>query len=63
MPTLSITGMSCQHCVASTQKALEGIAGVSDVKVNLEKNEAVYEGDVNIEEVKDVVRKIGFTVN
>ncbi|HID69685.1 MAG TPA: heavy-metal-associated domain-containing protein, partial [Desulfobacterales bacterium] len=39
MATVSIKGMSCQHCVASTKKALEEIDGITNVDVNLEKNE------------------------
>ena len=38
MATVSIKGMSCPHCVASTKKALEAIDGISNVDVNLEQN-------------------------
>jgi copper chaperone len=62
MPTVSIKGMSCQHCVASTKKALEEISGISNVEVNLEKNEARYDGDVDINIVKDAIKRIGFEV-
>lgn len=33
--SLKIDGMSCQHCVMSVQKALDGVAGIkqSDVTV------------------------------
>ncbi len=62
MATVSIKGMSCPHCVASTKKALEEIAGISNVEVNLEKAEATYNGDVNIEEIKEAIVKIGFEV-
>ncbi|MBU1454475.1 MAG: cation transporter, partial [Proteobacteria bacterium] len=30
MATVAIKGMSCQHCVASTKKALEGVPGVTN---------------------------------
>jgi copper chaperone len=62
MPTVSIKGMGCQHCVASTKKALEEISGISNVEVNLEKNEARYDGDVDINIVKDAIKRIGFEV-
>ena len=62
MATVSIKGMSCPHCVASTKKALEEIPGVSNVEVNLEKAEASYDGDVNIDIVKEAIVKIGFEV-
>ena len=60
MATISIKGMSCQHCVASTTKALEEISGISNVKVDLEKAEASYDGDVNIDVVKEAIARIGF---
>lgn len=62
MPTISIKGMSCAHCVASTKKALEEISGISDVKVDLEKGEASYDGDVDIDAVKEAITAIGFEV-
>lgn len=62
MATVSIKGMSCQHCVASTKKALEDIDGVTNVDVNLEKNEASYDGDVDAGVVKEAITKIGFEV-
>ena len=62
MVTVSIKGMSCQHCVASVKKALEALDGISHVEVDLEKNEARYEGDVGAEVVKEAITKIGFEV-
>ncbi len=35
--TLAIDGMSCGHCVASVQKALAGVAGLTDAKVSVGK--------------------------
>ncbi|MBQ8229566.1 MAG: heavy metal translocating P-type ATPase [Clostridia bacterium] len=48
--TLKIEGMMCQHCVAHVTKALQGVAGVTAVEVNLKKKTAVIE---LVEEVKD----------
>ena len=62
MATVSIKGMSCPHCVASTKKALEEIDGVSNVEVSLEKNEASYDGDVDAAIVKEAILKIGFEI-
>ena len=60
MATVKIKGMRCQHCVDSTQQALEKIARISDVKVDLEKGEATYQGDVDVRIVKEAILKIGF---
>lgn len=40
---LQVTGMMCQNCVKHVTKALEGIEGVSDVKVDLESGTATCE--------------------
>ena len=62
MKTVKVTGMRCQHCVNSTKGALEGIAGVSNVSIDLDKGEVSFEGDVPMEAVKEAVAKIGFEV-
>lgn len=60
MATISIKGMSCQHCVASVTKALEGIPGIINVNVDLEKGEARFDGDVDKDIIKKAITKIGF---
>ena len=62
MNTIKVKGMSCQHCVASTTKALQELDGISNVVVDLEKGEAHYEGDVELEAIKAAISKIGFEV-
>lgn len=64
MPTLNVQGMSCNHCKMSVTKALSDIPGVKDVDVSLEKAEASWTetASVDIEKVKDAIRRIGFDV-
>ena len=64
MPAIKVKGMSCQHCVASVTKALSGIAGITDVRVNLEKGEATFKENspVSMETIKDAITRIGFEV-
>lgn len=64
MATVKIKGMRCGHCVSSVTKALETIAGVSNVKVDLAKGEASYDEitPVNIDKIKAAVDAIGFEV-
>ena len=40
---MKIEGMMCQHCVAHVTKALQGVAGVAEVEVNLKKKTATVE--------------------
>ena len=42
MPTLTVKGMSCNHCKQAVTQALEALPGVSDVNVDLEKGEATW---------------------
>ncbi len=62
MATIKIKGMSCQHCVASTTKALEAVPGISAVEVDLDKGEARYQGEADKDAVKSAIEKIGFEV-
>ncbi len=62
--TLKIQGMSCNHCVMAVTKALNGIDGVKDVNVDLEKGEATFnrEDSVDLDQVKKQVELEGFSV-
>ena len=62
MATIQIKGMSCKHCVASVTSALQGISGISDVNVDLDRGEASYQGDVDEQQVAQAVAAIGFEV-
>lgn len=62
MTTIKIKGMNCQHCVGATRKALENVTGISNVQVDLEKGEATFDGQVDIQTVKEAIAKIGFEV-
>lgn len=61
--TIAIEGMHCQHCVAAVNDALAAVAGVTSVKVSLEKNNAVVEGEgLNDAALKAAVEDTGFDV-
>ena len=62
--TLDIEGMMCAHCQAHVQKALEGVAGVTQVVVSLEENKATVTTDAVVEdqELIDAVTESGYKV-
>ena len=62
--TLSIEGMMCGHCQATVEKALKGIAGVSEVVVSLEDKNAVVtaEESVSADALKAAVVDAGYEV-
>ena len=48
---LEVQGMTCEHCKAKVEKALEKIEGVEEVKVSLFKKQAKVKGE-NLEDEK-----------
>jgi copper chaperone len=62
MTTVKIKGMRCQHCVKSATKALQVLDGVANVRVDLEKEQATFDGDVSRDVIKEAIAKIGFEV-
>jgi copper chaperone len=62
MTVIKIKGMSCQHCVGATKKALEAIEGISNVQVDLTLGNATFEGKVDLQTVKEAIARIGFEV-
>ncbi len=64
MRTIKIAGMSCEHCVKRVTKALEGLPGVKNVKVSLEKGEATFEAppELTLEEIAKAISEAGYQV-
>jgi len=64
MPSITVKGMTCNHCVMSVTKALEAIPGVTGVKVDLLSGRASFEeaAPVDLAVVKKAIEKIGFEV-
>lgn len=60
--TLPISGMTCDHCVGTVRRALEGVPGVDSAKVDLAANQAevVFEGDESL--LRAAVEKAGYGV-
>jgi copper chaperone CopZ len=62
--SLSVQGMSCMHCAGTVKKAVESVAGTSDVVIDLdgEKVEFKTEEKDNIEKVKAAIERAGYSV-
>ncbi len=60
--TISVDGMSCDHCANKVKNALESINGISKVKVNLNKKEVViyYKENINIEKIETTINDLGY---
>lgn len=62
--TIRIEGMSCGHCTARVTKALEALAGITAVAVDLEAGTAVIEADDSVtdEILKEAIDDAGYDV-
>ena len=62
--TLTVAGMTCQHCVMAVTKALDKLPGLKNLKVDLAKGEATFENTQNIPRasVRQAVEDAGYKV-
>jgi copper chaperone len=63
--TLKVQGMTCQGCVRSVKKVLEGVPGVNDAEVSLERGEARVSFDparAGPAQLRDAVEQAGYGV-
>jgi len=64
MKTVTIEGMSCNHCVMAVTRALEEIDGIKNVKVDLKKGRATFDEErpIDSETVKAKIEDAGYRV-
>ena len=62
MQSIKVKGMSCEHCREAVSRAIKSVPGVSSVVVDLKNGEARWtEADkLDINQIKDAVRRVGF---
>lgn len=61
MKTYHIEGMNCNHCRMSAEKAILGVAGVTQANVDLQKKEAYVEGTASADAIIKAIEEVGFT--
>ncbi|MFC1682680.1 SO_0444 family Cu/Zn efflux transporter [Candidatus Zixiibacteriota bacterium] len=62
--TLSISGMTCEHCVRMVSRALKEVAGVHSADVDLKAGKARVEGEnLNLEDLRRSVEELGYIVD
>ena len=57
---LRITGMNCQHCRATVERAISSVEGVDNVSVDLTTGMACVDGNADADTIADAVRAAGF---
>jgi copper chaperone CopZ len=60
--TLSVTGMTCQNCVRHVRRALESVAGVVDVAIDLATGrvDVRYEGESRVDALLAAIASAGY---
>lgn len=60
---LTISGMSCGHCVGSVSGALKGVAGVGKADVSIGSAVVDYDpAQASLEQLRDAVEDHGYAV-
>ena len=61
---IKVTGMSCEHCVNRVTKAIESIAGIKDVQVDLKSGEATFDKpeEMSMNDIVKAIKKTGYEV-
>jgi copper chaperone len=62
--TISVKGMSCNHCVMAVKKALMELEGVTGAEVDLQKGQAtfVHDAPVDMGTVRTRLERAGYEV-
>ena len=63
--TLNVQGMTCNHCKMAVTNALQELAGVNSVAVELQAGTVEVEYDeakVNVEQLKDAIEEQGYDI-
>lgn len=63
--TISVYGMTCTSCKNKIELSLEEIKGINKVDANPKKNQVKihYTKDINMKEINETIKKIGYSVN
>lgn len=57
---LTVTGMTCEHCVRAVTQALENVPGVDKADVTLEPGQAVVHGQADTSAMIAAIEEEGY---
>ncbi|MFB6124438.1 MAG: heavy-metal-associated domain-containing protein [Halanaeroarchaeum sp.] len=58
--TLTVTGMSCEHCEKTVSEALLDVAGVTDASADADADVATVAGDADVDALVAAVEAAGY---
>jgi len=61
--TITVEGMSCEHCEGTVEEALRDVSGVTDATADREAEQAVVEGEADAAALVGAVEDAGYTAS
>lgn len=58
--TITVEGMTCEHCEQTVEEALEGVQGATEASADRESESATVEGTVDAGVLVDPVNDAGY---
>lgn len=58
----TVSDMTCNHCKATIEKALQSVNGITNVTIDVDAKKVEVEGSADEEEIKRVIQNAGYTV-
>lgn len=58
--TITVEGMTCEHCEQKVVDALEGVPGVSDAVADRAVDSATIEGEADLDALLEAVENAGY---
>ena len=60
--TVSVSGMTCAHCVRAVFTSLAGVPGIKQADVTIGQAVIEHDGTVTPEQIRDAIAVAGYTV-
>jgi copper chaperone CopZ len=61
--TITVEGMTCEHCEQTVEDALEDVSGVTAAVADRESESATVEGDADDQSLVDAVNESGYAAS
>ena len=62
LTTVSVSGMTCVHCVRAVFTSLAGVPGIERADVTIGQAVIEHDGTVTVEQIREAVAVAGYTV-
>lgn len=59
--TITVEGMTCEHCEQTVEEALRNVSGVTAATADREAERVSIEGDVELTDLVEAVEDAGYT--